>query len=445
MSPRISVVIPAYNSSRYLSSCLEHLGRSGFRDYECIVVDDCSTDGSAAVARQYGVTVLATDRRRGPAHARNLGAKAARGEILCFLDADVCVYPDTLERIWRNFAEDDQLAAVMGSYDDAPEARDFVSMYRNLMHCFVHHNSQRKACTFWSGCGAIRKSVFLDFSGFDESYDRPKIEDIELGYRLSAAQKKLALDKSILVKHLKPWSLLGLVRTDVLDRGIPWTELILRDRRLPNDLNLQTHYRLSVALVYLLTGLAAVGSWFMGLPFALAITTLVFLLLTPFAVQTSWRLQRNAVTAFLLLACAIAALAYRNHTLWLVPAVSTIFLLLLMRHRTELEGRNRPAMDMAAIAGLLSLAVFVPVSLSSSRLLICFYFILALIVWLNSRFYKFTAGRMGEINAVSVIPFHLLFFWYSGLSFGIGSFRYCWQRIPRDVARLWLRGTVSVK
>jgi glycosyltransferase involved in cell wall biosynthesis len=178
MSARISVVIPAYNSSRYLSSCLDHLGRSGFRDYECIVVDDCSTDGSAEVARQYGVTVLYTDRRRGPAHARNLGAKAAQGEILCFLDADVCVYPDTLERIWRNFAEDDQLAAVMGSYDDAPEARDFVSMYRNLMHCFVHHNSQRNACTFWSGCGAIRKSVFLNFTGFDESYDRPKIEDI---------------------------------------------------------------------------------------------------------------------------------------------------------------------------------------------------------------------------------------------------------------------------
>jgi hypothetical protein len=247
------------------------------------------------------------------------------------------------------------------------------------------------------------------------------------------------------VKHLKSWSFLGLVRTDVLDRGIPWTELILRDRRLPNDLNLQTHYRLSVALVYLLTVMAVAGSWLMGLPFALAITTLVFLLLTPFAVQTSWQLQRNAVTAFLMLACAIATLAYRNHIFWLVPAVGMVYLLLLMRHRTAIEGRNRPVMDMAAIAGLLSLAVLVPVCVSFSRLLICFYFILALLIWLNSPFYRFIAGRMGETNAVSVIPFHLLFFGYSGLSFGIGCLRYCRQRISNDLTRFLRRSTVSVR
>src|SRR4029077_8557446 len=129
------------------------------------------------------------------------------------------------------------------------------------MHCYVHHNSRREACTFWSGCGAIRKAVFLEISGFDESYDRPAIEDIELGYRLNSAGKKLLLDTSMLVKHLKRWSFFGLIKTDIMDRGIPWTELILRDRKLPNDLNLQLSQRVSVALMFplmLMAGLATI-------------------------------------------------------------------------------------------------------------------------------------------------------------------------------------------
>jgi len=225
MAPSISVIIPVFNSARYLRECLDHLRRSSFADYECIVIDDGSSDGSAAVASERGARVLRTGRRSGPAYARNLGARAAQGEILFFIDADVCVAPNTLTRVCANFEQDPQLAAVMGAYDDSPASQDFLSLYKNLMHCYVHHNSRHEACTFWSGCGAIRRSVFLEHSGFDESYERPAIEDIELGYRLSRAHKKLVLDPSISVKHLKKWSFFGLVKTDILDRGIPWTNL----------------------------------------------------------------------------------------------------------------------------------------------------------------------------------------------------------------------------
>jgi glycosyltransferase involved in cell wall biosynthesis len=69
MAVTISVVIPVYNSERYLRQCLGHLRRSTLADYECIVVDDGSTDSSADVAAQHGVTVLRTDRRRGPARS----------------------------------------------------------------------------------------------------------------------------------------------------------------------------------------------------------------------------------------------------------------------------------------------------------------------------------------------------------------------------------------
>ena len=157
--------------------------------------------------------------------------------------------PSTLERVVRvAFFEDRELDALIGSYDDDPSSQDFLSQYRNLMHCFVHQTGRRDAFTFWSGCGAVRRDLFLQCSGFDERYRRPAIEDIELGYRMAAEGRKMILDPDLQVKHLKRWTFWGLVKTDVLDRGIPWTELILRDQQMANDLNLQLSQRVSVAL-----------------------------------------------------------------------------------------------------------------------------------------------------------------------------------------------------
>ena len=155
------------------------------------------------------------------------------------MDSDVCVHPDTLERLRQDFQADPTLDALIGSYDASPASPDFLSQYKNLMHYFVHQHGRQDACTFWSGCGAIRRELFLEHAGFDESYERPAVEDIELGYRLRKAGRKVLLDKGLQVKHLKRWTFWGLVKTDILDRGIPWTELILRDRRMPNDLNLE--------------------------------------------------------------------------------------------------------------------------------------------------------------------------------------------------------------
>jgi GT2 family glycosyltransferase len=189
--------------------------------------------------------------------ARNLGAQSAAGDILFFIDSDVCVHPDTVERVQSCLDANPGVSAVIGSYDDTPGAKDFISTYRNLMHCYVHQRAREEACTFWSGCGAIRRDVFLQHSGFDASYGRPAIEDIELGYRLRRARLKILLDKQLQVKHLKRWTFWNLIKTDIFDRGIPWTELILRDRSMPNDLNLQLSQRVSVALMFLMLGAAA--------------------------------------------------------------------------------------------------------------------------------------------------------------------------------------------
>lgn len=430
MSARISVVIPVYNSQRYLAACLEHLKRSSMQEVECIVVDDCSTDGSAQVAEQFGVKVLHTDRRRGPAYARNLGTREATSEILFFIDADVCVYADTLARVLANFDEDPDLAAVIGSYDARPESQDFLSMYRNLMHCYVHQHSRREACTFWSGCGAIRKCVFYEYSGFDESYRRPAIEDIELGYRLARDNKKMLLDSRIMVKHLKRWSFFSLVKTDILDRGIPWTELILRDGVFPNDLNLQLSQRVSVALVFLLTGTAAAAAWFAGRSFVLMLLTVLFLVMSQFEVESKWKTHPKVISATLLLISTIVFLAYLNQSRWLIPPVLLAYLLFFLRHRYAFTTERRRKIT-GVVCGVYVMLVilFVIIYLPMHPLIFCFFLVLSVIILLNSQFYVFLAGRTGRLLAVAAIPFQLLFHFYNGLSFLIGGMRHLFRRV----------------
>jgi glycosyltransferase involved in cell wall biosynthesis len=251
VSDLISVIIPVHNAAATLTRCLAAIDQSDHRDFECLVVDDGSTDGSAALVEVFGARILKVQGRKGPAHARNLASQVAVGDILLFIDADVCVEPGTLSRIARAFADDATLDAVIGSYDDSPDAPNFLSQYKNLMHCFVHQQAERRASTFWTGCGAIRRSVFLAANGFDERYVRPSIEDIELGARLVQAGRKIELDPALTVKHLKRWTFRGLLESDIRDRAIPWTLLILRERHMPNDLNVGWVQRLSVALTWL--------------------------------------------------------------------------------------------------------------------------------------------------------------------------------------------------
>ena len=273
----VSVVVACYNAGPFLERSLRSLRASIVLPLEVIVVDDCSTDNSAARAEEMGAIVLRTAVNGGPAKARNLGAQSAKGDILFFIDADVCVRADTLSLVQDALEADASLDAVIGAYDDAPDSRGFFSQYRNLMHCFVHRNGSREASTFWSGCGAIRRGVFLASRGFDERYSRPSIEDIEFGSRLVAAGRRIVLRPDIEVKHLKRWTFWQMVRTDVFDRGIPWAELILRNRSMPNDLNLRFHQRLSVILVYVLLGCLITGHFvYSGMAVLLSVIALNF-------------------------------------------------------------------------------------------------------------------------------------------------------------------------
>lgn len=248
----ITVIIPVHNGGENLRLCLQALSASIRPADEVIVVDDGSTDQSASIARSFHAKVISlTDGPHGPAFARNRGAEIARGELLVFLDADVLAHSDTLGLFEKYFAENPEVSAIFGSYDASPPGHRFVSRYKNLLHHYTHQHSQREASTFWAGCGGIRRNVFAQIGGFGESYLRPSIEDIELGARLRQASCRVWLCNDIQVTHLKNWTLKSMLTSDIRDRAIPWTRLILQQGRLPTDLNLDNKSRFSAIAAWL--------------------------------------------------------------------------------------------------------------------------------------------------------------------------------------------------
>lgn len=206
----------------------------------------CLTAIEAAAEPPEEVIVVSQPARLGPAAARNRGADRATGDLLVFVDADVAVHSDAFARMRRAFVDDSELAAIFGSYDDSPAAGGVVSVFRNLLHHYVHGQGAGVASTFWAGLGAVRSDVFRELGGFDEQrYPNPSIEDIELGARLHARGGSIVLDPAIRGKHLKRWTLISMIRTDLVDRGVPWAELVLARRVDARALNLGPRHRLS--------------------------------------------------------------------------------------------------------------------------------------------------------------------------------------------------------
>lgn len=370
----ISVIIPVRNDPGNLDLCLRSLKASDHPTFEIIVVDDASTDGTADVALRHGVRLMRSATRCGPATARNRGAKEARFPYLFFVDADVCVQPSTVRRMVAQFSEQPSVDAFFGSYDSSPGAPNVLSQYRNLLHHFVHQSSKEDAFSFWSGCGAIKTAVFLELGGFDVGYDNASVEDIELGSRLRRAGHRIALVKDIQVQHLKRWTLAMMIHCDIRNRAIPWTQLLLRQGKIPNDLNLRHSQRLSALLTLCLVGVVTVGSWF-------------------------------------------------HPSMLLLPTVPLLGLVLIDRWSLErpVPKWGRYAVGLGTALGATALALFTDwgQDLLQGWTLLAVALLLT-IVALNGRFYLFLLQERRPLFVLLVMPAHILYYLYSSLAFAYG-------------------------
>lgn len=204
---RASAIVPVYNCASTLGSCLDALQAQTVdaHDYEILVVDDGSTDGSAAVAARHGVAVIRQD-HAGAGAARNQGAQQARGAILLFTDADCEPLPDWIEQMLAPFVEDDVIG-VKGVYRTRQRslvARFAQAEYDEKYDRLTRANGIDFVDTY---AAAYRRDVFMSHGGFDPEFLLD--EDQELSYRLARAGYRLVFMPAAAVYHLHPSTVWG--------------------------------------------------------------------------------------------------------------------------------------------------------------------------------------------------------------------------------------------
>lgn len=180
--PRVSVVVCSYNGARTIRDTLEGLKALDYDDYEVIVVDDGSTDATAAVAREYGVRVISTE-NCGLSSARNTGWQAATGEIVAYIDDDA--YPDThwLKYLAYTFLTTSH--AAVGGPNIAPPGDGMVAdCVANAPGGPVHVLLSDTIAEHIPGCNmAFRRCALAEIGGFDPRF-RAAGDDVDICWRL---------------------------------------------------------------------------------------------------------------------------------------------------------------------------------------------------------------------------------------------------------------------
>ena len=266
----ISVVIPAHVLDDTLQRVLTSFEIAREEILEVIVAFDGEIK-DFSFFEDYDLNLRLSESKKsqqGPATGRNRGAQLAKGDILFFCDSDVSIHADTIPRIQESFATNSDCTAIIGCYDDHPADQRMISKFRNLLHHRVHYENHGLIKTFWSGCGAIKRQEFLVLGGFDETFRTASVEDIELGYRLSASGQKIFLDHSIQVCHHKSWSLFSMCYTDCFLRARPWTRLMLNEKSLGSTkLNVSRKDKMMLGILLLIYLLIPVSIFLPSLSF----------------------------------------------------------------------------------------------------------------------------------------------------------------------------------
>jgi cellulose synthase/poly-beta-1,6-N-acetylglucosamine synthase-like glycosyltransferase len=243
---RYSIVIPAYNAGKTLSDTLVALKQQTVSpdQYEIIVVDDGSTDETAALARRFGANCI-NQPNRGPASARNHGVRVARGDIILFTDADCVPDLDWIRQMTLPF-QNERTVGVKGAYRTRQTelaARFAQAEFEDRYDLLKKVAAIDMVDTY---SAAFRREIFTKIGFFDESFPIANNEDTELSYRLCAAGYILEFNPGSLVYHRHPDSFAKYLRLK-FKRGY-WRMVVYRkypgkafkDTYTPTVIKLQT-------------------------------------------------------------------------------------------------------------------------------------------------------------------------------------------------------------
>ena len=217
----VSIVIPHWNNVDVLSECLESILNTDFENFETIVVDNASTDNSVASVRSNypNVKLIENDKNYGYAGGCNIGAEAASGDFLIFLNNDTVQEKDWISNLIKTINSDDKIAAVQPKilnyydrnvFDYAGGSGGHMDIYcfpfaRGRIFSFQENDEgqyNNKEKCFWSSgtCFMVRRELFQKSGGFDESFFA-HMEEIDLCWRLYAMGFEVWVEPDSVVYH----------------------------------------------------------------------------------------------------------------------------------------------------------------------------------------------------------------------------------------------------
>ena len=236
---KASVVIPVYNDKDNLKVCLKIIKPVVVKhNWEVIVVDDASADGSIQCCDETNVRLVKLDQNKGVANARNTGAELSKNEIIVFVDADILPHKDCLENLVSFLLERNDIHSV-GAWEVPVNLNkeSWSSNFVCLRSCWgfewEENENERFFSCFKSECSAIRKEVFMEVGKFDLKFSGAGMEEFHLGHRLEESGKKNVVIKNATFEHYyKP--LLPRCR-NLVHRTARWVPLLLSRRKLESQ------------------------------------------------------------------------------------------------------------------------------------------------------------------------------------------------------------------
>ena len=178
---KFSFIIPTKNEGMYIGQCLESIKKQKNKNYEIIVADSYSSDDTVKIAAKYGAKVV-FERRKGPAVARNTGAKRASGDILVFADADVRFGRDFIDDISRFFNGKTIGGAIFRLEPYDAKSTSVRTAYRSA-NAIVNLLNRLGIVMTLGSCFVFEKGIFRSVGGFD-----PQLltnEDHDIARRIS--------------------------------------------------------------------------------------------------------------------------------------------------------------------------------------------------------------------------------------------------------------------
>lgn len=143
---KVSVIVPVYNTEKYLKNCIDSLLKQNFEDYEIIVINDLSPGDAEEIIKSYNdkkIVYIKNKTNKGIGYNRNLGIKKAKGEYVCFIDSDDYVKEDFISKMY-NYSKENNLDLCVCDYVNVDEEGNKLKEFNLSDFCITNYEENNK-------------------------------------------------------------------------------------------------------------------------------------------------------------------------------------------------------------------------------------------------------------------------------------------------------------